>query len=1326
MKKINSSIFAKSAVGEKSPVSSRLHFWNILFFWILIGSSSLSAQECPMGCADMNLSMDTSIALNGQVEVTPAMVMTDLTNCDPNNLEVKLFDQFGRPIPISPIIDCDYIGQQITVKVIETGSQNSCWSYINVEDKAGPNLNCVVDTIYCVELEKYEVGEDRFPFGMASDNCGVREGYPVNISMRYEEYDCDENAEFSGKAIRELFAQDSWGNSVTCTDTFYVARVPLDSIVCPTDTIFECCEADSLDLDGDGKIDPEFTGVPQVYIAEMDTLIDLYPGGNICKTYTKFKDHEWEICGKGRKVRRTWEIVDWCRDTTITCVQYIKIVDTLKPEIEKYADIDDIASPHECKAKVEIPYPTVIKECSGIEKVTVEISYYDHYQKKTKTEFKEIKQNVPTYIYPLAGCWDAYIYVIDSCGNTCIDTFKVCIKDDTPPTPVCDQYTQTTLDPNECWARIYATTFDDGSNDNCCPELHFSAAKMTDITQWRNYWKDAFETALGLQTYAKYRKDIEAWIEIWLDCNVFYDYVEFGDCADDNMVVTRVYSKCHIYKFYDPHLHGDSEHDFFCLETYKKSLGAAHVVGVKDINDLIDDTYSNNNFLGDIEGLVDSCIFYWSECMVEVDVDDKVAPVCRPHQDVTVYCDAVIQDPSGPSALLAACTSNTSAFKNCVDCPYWIELDGQDIRVDPTSLFKTPDYYDNCNDITVDSVTTGSLDDCGEGVLTRTWTIRDACGNSTSCSQKVYVKHRSDFEAKFPADTTIFCESNLAIDLDPDNIGRPIVTDDECEQIGMSYDDEVFTIVEDACLKIIRTWTIIDWCVYDPDYYHRDKDICLDTCVAGPDRPNINRSLKDNGDGHMKYTQIIKVRNQEAPELRVVENEAVCASNPETCLGNGRFVVEASDDCTPADEIEWDIYLDAFSEGNFAKLDEQVGAMATIDMALPVGIHKIRFVAEDKCGNYRDTTITFEIDLCKKPTPYCHSGLRVPLMGIDDDGDGSFDRGMVTIWAEDFDAGSFAYCDQDVVAFSFSADTTDKYREFTCDSLGTRTVEMWVTDSWGNQDFCVVDVVIQDNMGACSGMQFQTATVSGKVLTELNEEIVKVKVDMSGSGSQPIMTGNDGTFNFGSMVVGGAYSVKPEKDINHINGVSTLDLVLIQKHILGITPLNSPYRIIAADIDNNKSITALDLVQLRRLILGIDDEFTMNDSWRFVSVDYEFNDPRNPLGEQFMEEYQITQLQNDMEVNFVGIKVGDVNGTVSPSELKGAQVRSANELILAVDNINFSSNDILEVPVTAQNFNQIMGYQFTLEFDSRAVSLQEIVPGVLKVDDSNFGYKAYR
>jgi hypothetical protein len=72
-----------------------------------------------------------------------------------------------------------------------------------------------------------------------------------------------------------------------------------------------------------------------------------------------------------------------------------------------------------------------------------------------------------------------------------------------------------------------------------------------------------------------------------------------------------------------------------------------------------------------------------------------------------------------------------------------------------------------------------------------------------------------------------------------------------------------------------------------------------------------------------------------------------------------------------------------------------------------------------------------------------------------------------------------------------------------------------------------------------------------------------------------------------SVPVASTMTITPVKDDNPLNGVTTYDLVLISKHILGIEPLGSPYKMIAADANKSNSITTFDIVEIRKLILGI-------------------------------------------------------------------------------------------------------------------------------------------
>ncbi|MEZ4956438.1 MAG: hypothetical protein R2825_22965 [Saprospiraceae bacterium] len=81
------------------------------------------------------------------------------------------------------------------------------------------------------------------------------------------------------------------------------------------------------------------------------------------------------------------------------------------------------------------------------------------------------------------------------------------------------------------------------------------------------------------------------------------------------------------------------------------------------------------------------------------------------------------------------------------------------------------------------------------------------------------------------------------------------------------------------------------------------------------------------------------------------------------------------------------------------------------------------------------------------------------------------------------------------------------------------------------------------------------------------------------------MTDSQGVFNFNNVPVGQDYTLTPQLDVDPLNGVTTLDLYYLQRHILGIELLDSPYKIIAADANRSGAVTTFDVVEIRKVIL---------------------------------------------------------------------------------------------------------------------------------------------
>ncbi|MDV7395419.1 hypothetical protein RZS08_28795, partial [Arthrospira platensis SPKY1] len=112
-------------------------------------------------------------------------------------------------------------------------------------------------------------------------------------------------------------------------------------------------------------------------------------------------------------------------------------------------------------------------------------------------------------------------------------------------------------------------------------------------------------------------------------------------------------------------------------------------------------------------------------------------------------------------------------------------------------------------------------------------------------------------------------------------------------------------------------------------------------------------------------------------------------------------------------------------------------------------------------------------------------------------------------------------------------------------------------------------------------------TIAGAIANEQAEGVEDVNVELSGTGMFQQLTGANGSYSFSNIPAGGDYTITPGHDENHGNGVTTYDLVLITRHILGIQMLNSPYKIIAADANRSNSVTTSDMVEIRKLILQL-------------------------------------------------------------------------------------------------------------------------------------------
>lgn len=130
---------------------------------------------------------------------------------------------------------------------------------------------------------------------------------------------------------------------------------------------------------------------------------------------------------------------------------------------------------------------------------------------------------------------------------------------------------------------------------------------------------------------------------------------------------------------------------------------------------------------------------------------------------------------------------------------------------------------------------------------------------------------------------------------------------------------------------------------------------------------------------------------------------------------------------------------------------------------------------------------------------------------------------------------------------------------------------------------------------------------------------------------------------------------------------------------------------------------------MRKLILGVVTKFSANDSWKFFDKSYQFTDPLEAQTASLPLVYNIENIKTDMIINFIGVKIGDVNGNVvANADNNVTESRTSQSLALSTDNQTFESGQTIDVPVVVSQNSEVAGFQFTVNFDTELFSLVAI------------------
>lgn len=1005
------------------------------------------------------------------------------------------------------------------------------------------------------------------------------------------------------------------------------------------------------------------------------------------------------ICGGGYKLFRTWTIYDWCSgvlELTNIIPQVIQVGDEVAPEIlgNLTYEIKNTAS-LDCGLNVEFAKPNVVDDCAG----SVEVSVRVGSQTKIFVGNSVVLENLPINEL-LTIEWLA----TDECRNTKVVSDTVTLTDVVAPTAICERNRVVSLG-TSCNVRIPATSFDDGSFDNCGTVSFAVAHSITSGVP-----EDSLFAAHIDLTIEDLDGSCDRTLEVVFRVmdgagNVNYCTVDVElqdklpptalpttqklNCEDTNLTEWLQIKR----DFEDnPTTAFERLENLFAMDaSFGKIDGGDNCASADGQLDVDITNISFRDFNADCkEGkitydyrLKDACGNVSRNIINTVEIDSKSDWTIRFPGDQVVFCDGNDDANLAPNTLEDILDNS--------GCDQWgLEVKEERFEDDADACYK----------------------------IIYTYQLINWCTWNPSNTEIAIVER---------PDTLIDTGTALRF-LDADQDGVNDIDD------GDEDNDNIYIYTNRGPFNIRDVSEAEDFDIYDVTGAKNDGDFVIidtgDIPYGGVEIYDLTSQFSNRVQtyvsaqeyGYFAYRQIVKVIDNGAPTVEVKAYEAFCGGEEavngnEACSANVEIEFSVDDICSQRESLQVSYRLKAF-EGNasaddFGNLVSLGEGRFAIRGNYPLGTNGSKathiFVVrvEDACNNTAEEEIIFEVKDCKAPVTVCQQALSTSMS----------EEGLVTLQSIDFDAGSVDFCTpKSQLKYTFAdpsiyPDSTS--RTFRCDAgeIGTISVNFWVQDLAGNASFCEAFVNISPyNDNGCSGANY--ANVGGLIATEENLSIAEVEVRLSGSDRENSMTDEGGSYHFDRIEMGYDYSITPSKEDNLLQGVSTYDMILMSKHILNIERLDSPYKILAADVNHSGDITTADMLALRKVILGQEDEFSNNTSWRFIPTDFVFPNWGNPWETEFPENINLNDIETDQPtVDFTGIKIGDVNSTAMNN---GSNIENRSMVELRSPKSSLNADETYNLPIFLDDLANVKGLQMTLQFDVTKLKLVDIKEGVLK------------
>ena len=1222
-------------------------------------SFASNTELLSLACND---ELNISVGADCEVFVEPDMILEGGGPYDPAKFVISVETEGGTEVSNPIIMDVtNGHSQTYIVTITEMATNNSCWTILNLEDKLDPVADCACPPgawmtdpacqITCPLIDRYLNGTRGAPDII--ENCGNVDA--VFDGASFVELECGILLVTQNwHVVQEGYPNDVHFYNSTCTNEFYFYQPGLDEVDCPDTEEFSCEEFGEL-----GLTHPDNTGYPEIDGVEL--VGEINPNCNISAGWSdQMVSACQDDCTNNEKIVRTWTIIDWCAAETDDCIQIIKTVDNEAPTVTAN-DMLVSTGPWQCGADVVIPQPLLHDNCDYqpnwyIASNSCGALITDVNGNQGGNLPKIRLQGVPK------GICEVTLAAVDCCGNIGYDTIMLEVKDFTPPTIVSTQNIIVSLTSSgDDWdgtAKLGVESIDNGSHDNCSPVVLMELRREVDACD-----------IIGNDTYSdKIPENCDPWYDN--DDHDYGQYVKF--CCND---LTQFDSL--------------SNTAFGIVKVWIRVWDDANMDGI----------YGSYNFV-DLPGNEhDYCeiLDNYNELWINVRVEDKapISLICPP--DITIPCSWDDDDLSITGVAIASgtCDHPTTDY---VDWPNVHCGEGTILRE-----WSVPgsDY------VCVQRITVEPEESELTVVCPTYEDFEDISGNpDISWFDPLNLNH-----------LTVTCEDF--------EFPEPWVSGGECSLLGISERVDTFWFEQDACFKAIKTYDIVDWCsgqetscefvvsVLDDegpilmcrdtcfgvdDYWDDDNDglICelvndvevemtaqdLGDCPSEWIKWVVLVDLWSDGTADLEYSSFLPHSDQYYIEPSQTNGKAILELDKDDisapwaihrlewkgfdgCGNVSQCVqfVEVTDKKAPTpycvntstalmegdDEPILELWAKDFDLGSFDNCDDEENLGYYLFDIKPIEeligeVHCFKPVLRNNIPCVPDTVmIDGVVHIKVEEVPNCN--------GYEN---GFFDVNCITDAIQKWDP---AYLDQ-----NGETHKTTSIKLKGTHWCGQNSINVGVFDQKFNDAYCIVELTVHGQ--ECDG----GVTDSGEVLGTVNTshgfwlEDAVLSIQNEGGNLVQTLSGQNG-YAFMNLPAFNYYQVKATKDGDDFNGLSTYDVLLVNRHVLQVESFNEVENFIAADINRDEKITAIDIIELRKMIFGIYEEFPLCDSWEILPVAEIplLSNPYDYQGGQVIEYLTPDSYTQD----FRAIKIGDLNQSAFPNfDSENTELRSSSSNIL--------------------------------------------------------------